>query len=311
MADVGRSVRIRDVGPRDGLQNEPEVLSTGAKVSLIEALVAAGVRRLEATSFVRPDLIPQLADASEVLDALALPDDVSVSVLIPNERGLDAALRYREKFDEVSVFLSASESHNQANVNRSVEESLRGLREVVRRSRESDLRCEGVISVSFGDPYEGYVDPERVLGIAEELVSFGAQEISFGDTTGMANPVQVSDFFTLAASRLPGIELTAHFHDSRGQGIANCIAALEVGVRSFETSVGGVGGCPVPAGSKGNVSSEELIHLLHEMGWRTGIDIELMLGAAELLQTELGRTLDSRLMKAGPIDWHEVAPTQI
>src|SRR5687767_12040676 len=176
-------------------------------------LARTGVPRLEVTSFVRADVIPQLADGAEVLRRADIPDEVAVTVLIPNERGLDNALEQRESFDEVNLFLSASETHNRRNVNRSVEESLAGLERVVARARADGLRCEGVISVSFGCPYEGEVPQERVLGIAERLLGAGCEEISFGDTTGMANPAQVKDFFATAFTRLPGAELTAHFHN--------------------------------------------------------------------------------------------------
>src|SRR5256885_8721417 len=182
-------------------------------------LARTGVPRLEVTSFVRPDVIPQLSDAREVLRAVDIPDDVSVTVLIPNEKGLENALALRDRFDEVNLFLSASESHNRANVNRSVEESLSGLERVISRAREEGLRCEGVISVSFGCPYEGEVPPDRVFGIAERLAAAGCSEVAFGDTTGMANPLQVSSFFEAARSRLEAVALTAHFHTTRGQGL--------------------------------------------------------------------------------------------
>src|SRR5215210_5411712 len=188
-------VRIREVGPRDGFQNEPEVVPTGEKVRLIDLLARTGLARLEATSFVRADVIPQLADAEDVLDRIDPPEDVAISVLIPNEKGLENALRRRERFQEINVFLSASETHNRENVNRSIEESLTGLERVLARARGEDLRCEGVISVAFGCPYEGHVPPERVFGIAARLAEAGCEEIAFGDTTGMANPRQVSDFF--------------------------------------------------------------------------------------------------------------------
>src|SRR5215218_8933848 len=188
-------VHIREVGPRDGFQNEPEVIATDDKIRLVEMLARTGLRRLEVTSFVRADVIPQLADAADVLRRADIPDDVSVTVLIPNERGLDNALELRDRFDEVNLFLSASESHNRKNVNRSIEESLSGLERVVARARAEGLRCEGVISVAFGCPYEGDVPRERVLEIARRLVAAGCEEIAFGDTTGMANPAQVTRFF--------------------------------------------------------------------------------------------------------------------
>src|SRR5271154_1666118 len=238
MSELPGAVSIREVGPRDGFQNEPEVIPTERKVELIDALVRTGLRRLEVTSFVRADVIPQLADAAEVLARIDVPREVSVSVLIPNERGLDAALELLERarggggvgangepgasgeasgaasggdhhhgaeraaFDEINVFMSASETHNRKNVNRSIAESLAGLETVLGRARAIGLRCEGVISTSFGCPYEGHVAPERVLGIAARLRDAGAQEIGFGDTTGMANPRQVHEFFAVARERL-------------------------------------------------------------------------------------------------------------
>src|SRR3954464_11050126 len=289
MADSG-DVKIREVGPRDGFQNEPEVIATDDKVRLIDMLARTGLRRMEATSFVRPDVIPQLADAREVLERIDPPDDVSISVLIPNEKGLDTALAVRDRFQEVNLFLSASETHNQKNVNRSVEESLSGLERVVERARGEGLYCEGVISVSFGCPYEGHVPPERVFGIAERLAAAGCAEVAFGDTTGMANPAQVREFFAAARERLPELELTAHFHNTRGQGLANVLAALDAGVRSFESSFGELGGCPVPRGATGNIATEDLVSMLHEMGYETGIDLEKVVEAARAAQTVLGRT---------------------
>jgi hydroxymethylglutaryl-CoA lyase len=301
---VSETVRIREVGPRDGFQNEPEVIPTGDKVRLVEKLARTGVKRLEVTSFVRPDVIPQLADGPEVLERAQIPDDVAVTVLIPNERGLENALALRERFQEINCFLSATESHNQANVNRSVEESLSGLERVIGRAREEGLRAEGVISVSFGCPYEGAVEPGRVFDIAERLVAAGAEEIAFGDTTGMANPKQVREFFTAAAGRLPGVELTAHFHNTRGQALANVLGALEAGCRSFESSFGELGGCPVPKGATGNVATEDLVSMLHEMDYETGVDIAALLEAAADAQRVLGRPLGSHVLVAGPVDWH-------
>jgi hydroxymethylglutaryl-CoA lyase len=298
---AAEQVRIREVGPRDGFQNEPEVIATADKVRLVEMLARTGVKRLEVTSFVRADVIPQLADATEVLRAAEIPDDVSVTVLIPNERGLDNALEVRESFDEVNLFLSASETHNRKNVNRSIAESLAGLERVIERARTEGLRCEGVISVAFGCPYEGDVPRERVLSIARRLVEAGCEEIAFGDTTGMANPVQVRGFFEDIDL---GAELTAHFHNTRGQGLANAVAALDAGVRSFESSFGELGGCPVPKGATGNIASEDLVSMLHEMGYETGIDLERLVQCAREAQRVLGRPLGSHVLTAGPVDWH-------
>ncbi|MBV8432354.1 MAG: hydroxymethylglutaryl-CoA lyase [Solirubrobacterales bacterium] len=303
MSELPAQVRIREVGPRDGFQNEPEVIPTAEKVRLVELLGQTGLKRIEVTSFVRPDVIPQLADAEAVLEAISLPVGVAVSVLIPNPRGLERALAHREHFQEINGFLSASETHNQRNVGRSVRESLDGLRRMFGRARQEGLRCEGVISTSFGCPYEGHVPVERVLEIAAELVDAGCQEVSFGDTTGMANPLAVREFFAAAFRALGGVELTAHFHNTRGQGLANVLAALEAGVDSFESSFGELGGCPVPPGATGNIATEDLISMLHEMGIATGVDLAALLQASRAAQQVLGRPLGSHVLSAGPVDW--------
>ncbi len=344
------AVKIREVGPRDGFQNEPETISTDRKVALIDALARTGLRRLEVTSFVRPDVIPQLSDAAEVLAAIDIPEEVAVSVLIPNERGLDRALALREElgggpdpaagvgvvvdgrgasadkacnalagkagkdaararararsaFDEVNVFMSASETHNRRNVNMSIAESLAGLTRVLARARAEGWRCEAVISTAFGCPYEGRVPPERVLEIAVSLCEAGAQEIGFGDTTGMANPRQVGESFRLWRDGLGGAELTAHFHNTRGQGLANVLAALQAGIDSFESSFGELGGCPVPPGATGNIATEDLVSMLHEMGIATGIDLDALLACARQAREVLGRPLGSHTLVAGPVEW--------
>lgn len=303
MAALPDHVDIREVGPRDGFQSEPEVIATEDKVRLIEMLARTGLRRLEVTSFVRAPVIPQLADATEVLERADIPDGVAVSVLVPNERGLEDALEVRDRIDAVSVFLSASETHNRKNVNRSVEESLAGLEAVLPRAREAGLEGLAVIATSFGCPYEGHVPPERVYAIAERLIQAGATEIGFGDTTGMANPVQVREFFDRALDELPGVELTAHFHNTRGQGLANVLAALEVGCTSFESSFGELGGCPVPAGATGNIATEDLVSMLEEMGVHTGVDLRKVIDVALEAQRILGRPLGSHTIVAGPVDW--------
>ena len=265
MAALPKVVRIREVGPRDGFQNEPETIATAEKVRLIDMLSATGLERMEVTSFVRPDVIPQLADAEEVLAAVQRRAGVSFSVLIPNERGLERTLA---------------------------------------AAREAELRCEGVISTSFGCPYEGEAPPERVFEIAERLAAAGCAEVGFGDTTGMANPRQVHEFFAAARERLGGVELTAHFHNTRGQGLANVLAALEEGVDSFESSFGELGGCPVPPGATGNVATEDVVSMLHEMGVETGVDLPRMIEASRAAQTVLGRPLGAHVIRAGPVDWH-------
>ncbi len=309
MSALPQSVRIREVGPRDGFQNEPEVIPTEEKVRLIDLLGEAGFRRIELTSFVRPDVIPQLADAEQVLASYDRREGVAYSVLIPNERGLDRALAQRPRFDEVNLFLSASETHNRKNVNRSVAESLAGLERVIGRARAEGLRCEGVISTSFGCPYEGEVPVDRVLEIAEALAEAGCEEVAFGDTTGMANPRQVGEFFAAARERLPEAELTAHFHNTRGQGLANVVAAVDQGVESFESAFGELGGCPVPPGATGNVSTEDLVSMLEEMGIDTGVDLPTLIAASRAVQEVLGRPLGAHVLTAGPVDWNPLATT--
>jgi hydroxymethylglutaryl-CoA lyase len=302
--------QVREVGPRDGLQNEPTAITTADKLRLIELLASTGLRRIEVTSLVRPDVIPQLADAEEVLTRASIPPEVSLSVLVPNERGLQRGLALcdraaRRLFHQVNCFLSASESHNRANVNRSVEESLTGIERVVARAAADGFRCEGVISVAFGCPYEGRVPAERVFSIAQRLVEAGCQEVAFGDTTGMANPRQVEDFFTHARERLPDTELTAHFHDTRGQALANVLAALDAGIDSFESAFGGLGGCPVPPGATGNVATDDLVTMLHEMGIATGVDVAPLIDCSLAAQRLLDRPLSAHVPTAGPVEWRE------
>jgi hydroxymethylglutaryl-CoA lyase len=244
-----------------------------------------------------------------VLRAINRLDEVAYTVLIPNEKGLERALDICDDagerlFEEVNLFLSASETHNSKNVNRPIEESLSGLERVIARALEAHLRCEGVISVSFGCPYEGEVPPARVLEIARRLAEAGCEEIAFGDTTGMANPLQVRTFFEQARQELDGVELTAHFHNTRGQGLANVLASLEAGIGSFESSFGELGGCPVPKGATGNIATEDLVSMVHEMGIETGIDIEKLIACSKRASEVLGRPLGSHVLTAGPVDWH-------
>jgi len=303
VSELPKSVRIREVGPRDGFQNEPEVIPTDDKVRLIRMLAASGLRRIEVTSFVRPDVIPQLVDAEQVLAQLERHEGIAYSVLIPNERGLERALAHRDRFDEINLFLSASETHNEKNVNSSIAESLAGLERTIARGLQEGLRCEGVISVSFGCPYEGEVPAERVFEIAARLAGAGCEEVAFGDTTGMANPRQVGEFFAAARQRLQGVELTAHFHNTRGQGLANVVSALDQGVESFESAFGELGGCPVPPGATGNIATEDLISMLHEMGTDTGVDLPKLIEASRAVGDLLGRPLGAHVLSAGPVDW--------
>jgi hydroxymethylglutaryl-CoA lyase len=300
-------VEIREVGPRDGFQNEPETIATTDKIDLINRLARTGLRRIEVASFVRPDVIPQLSDGVEVLRGIhgqdGVPDDISLMVLVPNSKGLDNALKVRETFSEVAIFVSASETHNKKNVNRTIAESMADNEIIAKRIVAEDLRCAAVIATSYGCPFEGKVPMKRVLDIAEQFAAAGAAEVGFGDTTGMANPAYVGEFFAAAIERLPGVEVTAHFHNTRGQGLANAYAALQAGCISFESSFGELGGCPVPAGSTGNISSEDLISMFEEMGVSTGVSLPALIDAARAAQTVLGRKLTSHSLVAGPIDW--------
>lgn len=303
MSGYPERVRVREVGPRDGFQNEPERIATEDKIRLINGLARTGLRHMEVASFVRPDVIPQLDDAIAVLDGIDVPDSVALSVLVPNERGLQTALEHKDRFHDVAIFLSASETHNRKNVNRSIEESLAALERMVPVIKGEGLRCSAVIATSFGCPYEGSVDPAKVFEIGGRLAAAGIDELGFGDTTGMANPRQVSEFFVRAFHELPDLELTAHFHNTRGQGLANVLAALEAGVESFESSFGELGGCPVPPGSTGNIATEDLISMLHEMDIETGVDLDALIEASRAVQEVLGRRLTSHVIVAGPVGW--------
>jgi hydroxymethylglutaryl-CoA lyase len=297
------AARIREVGPRDGFQNEPEIIATKDKIALINELARTGLDRIEIASFVRPDVIPQLSDAVEVLNGVDVPDHVALTVLVPNSRGLDNALKVRERFHEVALFVSASETHNKRNVNRNIADSMSDNVIVAKRIDAEDLRPTAVIATAFGCPFEGKVPMQTTLDIAEQFAAAGCREIGFGDTTGMAHPAYVFDIFSAALDRLPGVEITAHFHNTRGQGLANAYAALQAGCTSFESSFGELGGCPVPAGSTGNIATEDLINMFHEMGVQTGVSLPAVIDAARSAQTVLGRKLTSHCIIAGPVDW--------
>ena len=304
MTRLPSSVHLREVGPRDGFQNEPERIPTADKIRLIDTLARAGLKRIEVASFVRPDVIPQLSDGVEVLHGIDVPDDVRLMVLIPNSRGLDNSLKVRDKFHEAAIFVSASETHNKKNVNRTVAETMADNDKMAARIKAEGLACAAVVATSFGCPYEGKVELDRVLGLAERFAEAGATEIGFGDTTGMANPAYVKEFFAAALERLPGVEVTAHFHNTRGQGLANAFAALEVGCASFESSFGELGGCPVPPGSTGNIATEDLVSMFHEMGVETGLSLPGLIDAARAAQDTLGRKLTSHSIVAGPVNWN-------
>jgi len=292
-------VTICEVGPRDGLQNEARNVPTPDKIRLIEALSETGIQRMEATSFVAPKWIPNLADAGEVLGGIRRRPGVSYAALIPNLKGLERALAAR--VDEAVIFLSASESHSRKNINKGIAEALETYREVAGAVEQAGLRLKAAISTSFGCPYEGDVDPSAVIGIAAALVEMGVDEVGVADTTGMANPRQVFDLLSHLARHVPIEMISLHFHDTRGTALANVLAGLQAGVTIFDASVGGLGGCPYAKDATGNVATEDLVHMLHEMGIETGIDLPKLIACAKLAQSFVGRPLDSHILKSGPV----------
>ena len=297
MGELPRSVSIREVGPRDGLQNEAPV-PTADKVRLLDALSATGVRRIEAVSFVSPRAIPQMADADQVWAAARKVPGVRYSALVPNSRGAQRALA--AGFTEIEVVVSASESHNRHNVNRSVAESLDDITQLIGMLHAAGATAEVIISTSFGCPYEGDVDPQAVVRIVDRVVADGADRVSFGDTTGMATPYRVQQVVTAVRERHPDLPLLLHFHNTRGTALANILTALQLGVTEFDASVGGLGGCPYAPGATGNVATEEVVHMLHDMGIETGIDLEALIEVAKLAQEIVGRELPSGVLRAGP-----------
>ncbi|WP_420847722.1 hydroxymethylglutaryl-CoA lyase [Natronosporangium hydrolyticum] len=290
-------VSIREVGPRDGLQNEAPV-PTEAKVRLLDALSHTGVRRIEAVSFVHPKAIPQMADADEVWAKATTVDGVRYSALVPNSRGAQRALA--AGFTEIEVVVSASDTHNRRNVNRATAESLDDIAALIGQLHSQGAVAEVIIATSFGCPYEGDVDPARVAGIVDRVVADGADRVSFGDTTGMATPRRVREVVTAVRDRHPDLPLLLHFHNTRGTALANVLAALQLGVTDFDASVGGLGGCPYAPGASGNVATEEVVHMLHDLGIDTGVDLEALLAAAALAEEIVGRELPSGVLRAGP-----------
>ncbi|GAA1584654.1 hydroxymethylglutaryl-CoA lyase [Actinoplanes couchii] len=285
------AISLREVAPRDGLQNE-EPIVTGAKVELLDALSATGVGRIEAVSFVHPRAIPQMADADEVWAKSWHNPDVRYSALIPNTRGAQRALA--ASFREIEVVVSASDTHNRRNLNRSTEESLDDIAQLIPLVHEAGATLEVIVATSFGCPFEGDVDPDRVAGIVARVRADGADRIAFGDTTGMATPRRVRDLLSAVRPDL------LHFHDTRGTGLANILTALDLGVSEFDASAGGLGGCPYAPGATGNVATEEVVHMLHDMGIDTGIDLDRLIEAAALAERLIGRQLPSGVLRAGP-----------
>ncbi len=297
MSDLPESISLREVGPRDGLQNEDPV-PTDAKVELIDALSRTGVRRIEAVSFVHPRAIPQMADADEVWKHISRNPDVRYSALVPNLRGAQRALE--SGFAEIEVVVSASDTHNRRNVNRSTAESLDAIAEVLQAAHDAGATCQVIFATAFGCPYEGDVPVARVVELVGRAVRDGADGVSFGDTTGMATPSRVTSLVGEVRSAHPDVPLNLHFHNTRGTGLANVLAALQLGVADFDASVGGLGGCPYAPGASGNIATEELVHMVEDMGVGTGVDLEAMLDAAAEAERIVGRTLPSQVLRAGP-----------
>jgi hydroxymethylglutaryl-CoA lyase len=291
------AVSIYEVSPRDGLQNEAVTVPTNAKIRLIEALVDAGLRRIEISSFVSPKWVPQLADAEQVVRMAPRRPGVTFSALCPNGKGLERAIK--AGIEEVAVFISASETHNRKNVNKTVQDTLAAFREVTAPARDAGIRVRGYVSTVWGCPYEGEIDPKRALAIARELVDQGCYQVSLGDTIGVGNPVQTRRIVELFLSELPAEKIALHMHDTRGTALANVLVGLELGIRTFDSSVGGLGGCPYAPGAAGNVATEDLVYMLHGMGIETGIDLEKLWSAGQVAEAVVGRELPGKVHQAG------------
>ncbi len=297
MSDLPAAVSLREVGPRDGLQNEGPV-PTSAKVALIDALSETGVGRIEAVSFVHPRAIPQMADAADVWQQIRRNDKVRYSALVPNLTGARRALA--AGFSEIEVVVSASDTHNRTNVNRSTEESLDDIATILQTVHDAGATCQVIVSTAWGCPYEGEVPFQRVVDVAARAVADGADGLSYGDTTGMATPGRVTRLIGETLSAFPDTALNLHFHNTRGTALANVLAALQLGVADFDASVGGLGGCPYAPGATGNACTEDLVHMVEDMGVATGVDLDAMIEVARMAEGLVGRELPSQVLRAGP-----------
>lgn len=285
-------VTIKEVGPRDGLQNEKVFVSTEDKIAWINQLSRTGITSLEITSFVNPKWIPALADAAEVAKGIERMSGITYSALVPNRQGLERALE--TDVDEAAVFMSASETHNQRNINKSINATFPILHEVVQAADSAGRSVRGYVSTVFGCPYEGPISIDEVIRVSETLFEMGIGELSLGDTIGIANPKQVEDVLDMLLKRFDAEKLALHFHDTRGTALANILVSMNMGITTFDSSVGGLGGCPYAPGASGNVASEDLLFMLDSMGIQTGINQEKLLSAARYIQEKIGRTLPSR-----------------
>jgi hydroxymethylglutaryl-CoA lyase len=294
---VAADVSVYEVSPRDGLQNEGATVPLHAKLRLIQALVLAGLKRIEITSFVSPRWIPQLADADEVGKHAKPPPGVTFSALCPNARGLARARA--AGVPEIAVFVSASETHNRKNVNKSVAETLSTFAETIAPARDIGMRVRGYVSTVWGCPYEGEVDPKRALAIAKKLIEMGCYQVAFSDTIGAGTPRQTEQILRMALSDLDPKAIAMHMHDTRGTALANVLVGLEMGIRNFDASVGGMGGCPYAPGAAGNLATEDLVYLLHGMGIATGIDLDRLVEAGKVAESVVGRPLPGKVHQAG------------
>lgn len=296
---VPPSIRVREVGPRDGIQSEKAQVSTEDKVRLIDALSVTGLAAIEAVSFVSPRAVPQMADAADVLARIARKASVFYSALVPNRRGAEAAAE--AGVDGMQVFVAATDSYNERNVGRSVRASLEDVRDVVKIGEDAGLPVEGTISVAFGCPYEGDVTSARVAEVSTWIADLGIASISYGDTTGMASPRRVADVVEAVCDGVPGIDINMHFHDTRGAGLANVLAAMHLGVGYFDSSIGGMGGSPFADGATGNIATEDLVHMVHDMGVETGLDLRMLLEAGRIAQELVAGELPGKVLKSGPV----------
>jgi hydroxymethylglutaryl-CoA lyase len=290
-------VSVYEVSLRDGLQNERATVPLRGKARLVDALVASGLRRIEITSFVSPKWIPQLADADELAEHAKPPPGVTFSALCPNAKGLERARA--AGMHEIAVFLSASETHNKKNVNKTVGETLAAFEETIGPAREAGMKVRGYVSTVWGCPYEGDVDPKRALAIAEKLLAMGCYQVSLGDTIGVGTPRQTARILDLVLGRIPREKLAMHMHDTRGTALANVLVGLEMGIRDFDASVGGMGGCPYAPGAAGNLATEDLVYMLHGMGLTTGVDLDRLVEAGRVAQSLVGRPLPGKVHQAG------------
>ena len=302
---VPDSVSIYEVSPRDGLQNEAALISIEGKRRLIQALIGAGLRRIEMTSFVSPKWVPQLADAEELAKSLERPEGVTLSALCPNAKGLERALS--AGLQEIAVFLSASEMHNKMNINKTIADTLAVFSEIVPPAREAGLKVRAYVSTVWGCPYEGDVDPKKVVWIAKELLALGCYQISLGDTIGVGTPRQTRALVERFLGEMAPEKFALHLHDTRGTAVANALVGLELGVRDFDASVAGVGGCPYAPGAAGNMATEDLVFMLHGMGVATGVDLDKLIEAGNVAEQVIGRPLPGKVHKAGPFRLRSVS----